>query len=250
MYLGPNIITDGLVLYLDATNTKSYVSASANTNSLVSSVTGSLVNGVGYSSLNNGSWTFDGSNDYIDNIGTVNDYNFIFSEGTFSISFWVKRTNNNSRHAVLGNSLTNTEKGWWVIIEYGIAGFGNNCLRFHAAGAANNTRLIMGTTDDNTIGTAWTHCVFTCKNPSKVGQWYINGTASNTAARFAGSGNDLQGNYYSGPSTRTLNIGRSNFSSTVIPLNGNVSQFSIYNRQLSADEVLQNYNATKTRFNL
>jgi hypothetical protein len=33
-------------------------------------------------------------------------------------------------------------------------------------------------------------------------------------------------------------------------LNGNISQIQIYNRALSAQEILQNYNATKRRYGL
>ena len=246
----PKIVTDGLVLYLDAANTRSYVSGSTTWNDISrSGNNGTLTNGPIFNSSNGGSIVFDGVDDYIDNIGTVNDFNFIFSVGTFSISFWILKPINNARYALAGNTLTNTEKGWWIVAEYGVSGFGNNCLRFNAAGGAVNTVLIAGSTNDNTLGTSWTHCTFTCQNPNKIGQWYINGLSSNTSKRV-GSGGDNQGGYYIGPASRTINLGRGNFSSTVIPLNGNIAQTLLYNRALSAQEVLQNYNATKTRFGL
>jgi hypothetical protein len=250
-----NIVTDGLVLNLDAANPRSYAppfngTTWQNIAPVSSSVTGSLTNGPTFNSSNGGSIVFDGVDDYIDNIGTVNDYNFIFSTGTFSVSFWVKKAANNTRYGIAGNTFTNTEKGYTILLEYGISGFGNNCLRFSVPGNAANTRLIAGSTADNTItSTDWTHCMFTCQNPSKIGQWYINGVSSTTTTRV-GTGNANQGTYYSGPAARTLNVGRVNWTSTLIPFNGNIAQFSIYNRALSATEVLQNYNATKTRFGL
>jgi hypothetical protein len=248
--VAPNTVTDGLVLYLDAANPNSYLSGSTIWNDISRSGTnGTLTNGPTFSSANGGSIVFDGVDDYIDAIGTTSDYNYIFSSGTFSLSFWIKKSANNVRYVIAGNTLTNSEKGFFIIAEYGISGFGDNCLRMTVTGNQTNFRLIAGSTNDNTLGTSWTHCTFTCQNPDKIGQWYINGVASTTSTRV-GSGNANQGTYYSGPATRTLNIGRANFTSTTIPLNGNIAQFSIYNRTLSASEILQNYNATKGRFGL
>jgi hypothetical protein len=242
------IVKDGLVLDLDAAKQDSYPKSGTTWRDISGNgYTGTLTNGPIFNSSNGGSIVFDGVDDYIDNIGTVNDFNFIFSVGTFSISFWIQKPINNARYALVGNTLTNTEKGWFIIAEYGVSGFGNNCLRFNAAGAAVNTGLIAGSTDDNTLGTSWTHCVFTCQNPDKIGQWYINGLSSTTSKRV-GSGGANQGDYYTGPATRTINLGRCNYSSTVIPLNGNIAQTLLYNRALTAQEILQNYNATKTRF--
>jgi hypothetical protein len=188
--------------------------------------------------------------DYINNIGTTSNFNFIFSTGSFSISFWIKKSLNDSRYAIAGNTLTNAEKGFWIVAEYGIPDFGNNCLRFQVSAATGptNTKLIAGSTNDDTLGTNWTYCTFTCQNPDKIGQWYINGVASTTTTRMPS--NFTQASYYSGPANRTLNVGRSNSGATTLPFNGNISQFYIYDRSLNASEVLQNYNATKTRFGL
>ena len=57
------IVTDGLVLYLDPINTKSYSGSGTSSYDLKGNLLGELVNGVGFS---NKSFTFDGSDDYID----------------------------------------------------------------------------------------------------------------------------------------------------------------------------------------
>ena len=63
----PKIVTDGLVLYLDAANTRSYVSGSTVWTDL-SRVgnNGLLINGPTFNSLNNGSIVFNGTNQYVD----------------------------------------------------------------------------------------------------------------------------------------------------------------------------------------
>lgn len=249
---GYNIVKDGLVLYLDASSPNSY-SRYGFDSSLWKDISGNSYNGTFtnspvFNSANGGSISFNGVNSYIDNIGLNSSFDFIFSEGNLSVGFWLKLSSTNNRYAILGNTATNTEKGFVVIVEYGISGFGDNCLRFGVSGNSANTRLIAGSTDDNVTNTGWNHYFYTCQNPDKVGQWYINGIPVNTTTRV-GSGNANQGDYYSGPATRTLNVGRTNFSSTIIPLNGNLGNLMIYNRAITSSEVLNTYNETKSRFN-
>ena len=59
------IVKDGLVFYLDAANPKSYVSGDTIANDLISNINGTLENGTGFLEENNGSWSFDGSDDII-----------------------------------------------------------------------------------------------------------------------------------------------------------------------------------------
>ena len=250
---GNNIIKDGLVLYLDAGSPNSYSFPYGFDANLWKDISGNSHNGTFtnspvFSSTNGGSISFDGVSSYIDNIGSVSTFDFIFSQGSFSIGFWLKINSLNTRYVIMGNTVTNSDKGFIIFVEYGIPGYGNNCLRFAASGNLINTRLIAGSTDDNVTNTAWTHYFYTCQNPDKVGQWYINGSSVNTATKV-GTGNADQGSYYSGPATRSLNIGRANWTNTLIPLNGNIAHTMIYNRSLSASEVLTNYNETKSRFN-
>jgi len=243
------IVTSGLTYCSDAGFTPSYTSSGVTWYDIsYSGYNGTLTNGPTYSSSNGGSIVFDGVDDYVDTIGSTSSFDFIGSTGIFSIGFWFKMNATNTRTLFIGNTLSNTEKGWLIGVEYGATGYGNNCIRFQATGNATNTRLIAGSTNDNTINaTTWTHCLFTSTNGNYVGQWYINGVASTTTTRV-GTGNANQGSYYGGPAARTLNVGRCNHSSTLIPLAGNVASVFIYNRTLSASEVLQNYNAQASRF--
>jgi hypothetical protein len=65
----PSIITQNLVLCLDAANPKSYPGSGTTWTDLSGNGnTGTLVNGVGYNSGNLGSLSFDGVNDYVNYI--------------------------------------------------------------------------------------------------------------------------------------------------------------------------------------
>jgi len=88
IHRGPKIITNGLILCLDAASTKSYPGSgttwfdrSGNGNN------GVLTNGPTFSSTNGGSIVFDGTNDYVQVAGSVT-----ISTGTFIA--WVKRNGN------------------------------------------------------------------------------------------------------------------------------------------------------------
>jgi hypothetical protein len=61
------VITDGLVLFLDAGNNRSYPGTGTTWTDLSSTaITGSLTNGPTFSSINGGAIVFDGTNDYVD----------------------------------------------------------------------------------------------------------------------------------------------------------------------------------------
>jgi hypothetical protein len=91
-YRGPNIVTDGLVFAYDAGSERCYPGSGTTANSLTSSNTGTLTNGVGFSSSNGGSWEFDGVDDYI-NIPTSSNLDG-FSNASFET--WVEPVNTSS----------------------------------------------------------------------------------------------------------------------------------------------------------
>jgi len=93
---------------------------------------------------------------------------------------------------------------------------------------------------------------FIANNPPVLSQWtYVVGVQTSTLTQSLYLNGNLTANAFS----RTSNlgsgyvIGRRELSGPVY-INCHVGTTQIYNRALSADEVLQNYNATKTRFGL
>ena len=81
------IVTDGLILYLDAANTKSYISGSTDWYDLTTyNNDGTLTNGPTFSSTNGGSIVFDGVNDYVQ----VNNSDILNPTQTITLSVWSK----------------------------------------------------------------------------------------------------------------------------------------------------------------
>jgi hypothetical protein len=222
MYTGPNIITNGLVLSLDAANVKSYTSGSTTWRDLSgSNNSGSLVNGPTYNSANGGSIVFDGVDDYV-----ITNTNLTLSNAT--LLCWIKRNGNQSQYdGILFSRSPSAATG----LNFGAS----NQLGYHWNDTATtynwNSGLII---PDNT----W--CMIVVTITPTVGVAYLsqNGLiTSSTNTTTHNSASSLIFNLF-----RDTTGGR--FSS------GNISSVQIYNRALSASEVLQNYNAQKSRFGL
>jgi hypothetical protein len=225
MYTGPNIVTDGLVLALDAANTKSYISGSTTWNDLSgNNNSGSLVNGPTFSSANNGSIVFDGTNDYVD-CGTAS--NVLTSDNLISVFVWFNCTRTTNEPLVFRTNDYTT--GWNMLVS-------NGFLR-------STLRPSVGNNNNNYAGTIltgnWYYGGFTCDNTTI--RQYLNGVQVGSTP--VATTLDLN-------NSDVLKIGGNNIYGTQTTIQGQIPKVEIYNRALSAAEVLQNYNGQKSRFNL
>ncbi len=203
------IVTQGLVLALDAAKRDSYAGTGTAWNDISGNrYNGALINGPTFNSSNGGSIVFDGVDDYTSvspNILSVN-----------TVCGWFRST---------------STSGFRRLWQWGINEF--------------SAYLNSGTYDLRIIYK---------QNDSPTGYSFSANTWTNVAATYNGT---------------TLNVyiaGTQIFSSTRLPAssnnqiligstiggtqnwNGNISQTLVYDRALSATEVLQNYNATKGRY--
>ena len=218
--VGPRfgIVQDGLVLNLDASNTLSYPGSGTTWFDLTSNNNdGTLINGPTFDSANGGSIVFDGVNDYV-SFSTI-------TNNIYTIDFWYKMGGNNGTYGYFASSGANG----FAISEGGTANGLSFGKFYYYNGSVNILSDIPSTSN-------WNHiCV-------------VINTTSNNLQIF---GNSVQLNNFtiSNMSTSVSNIGRyvPNFFNM---LNGNLASYKIYNRALSATEVLQNYNAQKSRFGL
>ena len=210
--VGPRygIVTDGLVLHLDAGNTLSYPGTGTDWFDLTSNNNdGTLINGPTFDSANGGSISFDGVDDYID-MGTIN-----FGQ-IYTLNIWVKLDDLNSRVWIGG---VNTS-------EYHM-----NFLNGLLYNRVNNN-------------------LFTFNTQAQVNQWYnFNLVRNNTSIDCYKNGifigNSTNINYNTDFILYRIGSSPSGFYG-----NGNMSITSFYNKPLTDSEIQQNYNATKTRFGL
>ena len=231
--VAPKIIKDGLILYLDAANTKSYLSGSTTWADLSrGGNNGSLINGPTFNSGNGGSIVFDGTNDYI-NLPEI-------TPTLFTFSFWFKATGVPSTNDSFGGELiVSNPQLFGGVIQYALSySWLNQNVSFmvQANGAAATTSV--NSVLRNTIYNVTS--VFT----GTRNQIYINGS-------FIVEIVNTNGPIYPTTGDKSARIGTWNspsYSGFTRFFNGNIYQALIYNRPLSASEILQNYNATKGRY--
>ena len=215
----PKIVTNGLVLYLDAANTRSYTSGSTTWTDLGrngNNVT--LTNGPTFNSANGGSIVFDGTNDYATSIKTN-----IVPSTTYSKQVWFYL------NAIADNNLISSDVGGHYMF------FGST------------NRLYAG--NNNWVGFPYN---LQSTTTFTTGIWYNAAITFNTTDGMILYVNGVLNATYTAVKTAHNGNGATNIASysTGNLLNGRISSAMIYNRTISAAEILQNYNATKTRFGL
>jgi hypothetical protein len=218
-YANGKIVTDGLVLCLNAADKNSYP-GSGTTWSDVSGNgnNGTLTNGPTFNSANGGSIVFDGVDDYI-NCGNAS--NLQITIGT--ISAWVKTSSPGGSF----RSIIAKQNAWGLFMADSILvtyDWGNVATRSTGINIADNTWKYVAMTFTETSGT-----------PSNNAIVYLNGNAVLTTTIKN--------------SNQSVNVQIAEANANQY-LNGNIAIASIYNRVLSTSEIVQNYNAQKSRFNL
>ena len=213
------IVTDGIVLALDAGNTKSYPGSGTTWTDLSgNNNTGTLTNGPTFDSANGGSIVFDGSND---EIICTNNASVQITVGT--ISAWINANNGNtSVHGIIA------KQSAWGLFVWG------NTLRTYDWGnvAIRDTGITVGNSTWNYVAMSFTETIGTPSNNAII---YLNGTAVLTTTIKHSNHNE------------TVQVGEANLSQH---FGGKIAQASVYNRVLTASEVLQNYNALKGRYGI
>jgi hypothetical protein len=236
-YGNPPIVTDGLVLCLDAANTLSYPGSGTAWNDLSgqgNSVT--LINGPTFNLNNSGSLVFDGVNDYIQTPIQALD-----RPCTFSTWFYFTSLTTNSGYNTFFGQDTDVSilRGRFYFQKSG----GNV-----DGGQLNKINFSLVKSDGSIVVTNGLNVV-------QINTWY-NYTAVLTTTNISVYENGVIQNsttnsdFFLSPNTNII-LNAAYYNNNIVDFwPGRSSIFHIYNRALSASEVLQNYEATKTRFGL
>jgi hypothetical protein len=219
----PKIVTDGLVLCLDAANKKSYSGTGSVWTDLSNrSSNATLVSSPTFSSNNKGIIQFNGSTQY----AISNSINASFTALTFIVFFY---------------RITNGASGAGIL--------------FNRGGGGSTTGMNICYPNLNNLGYHWNDDDGTYLYDSglsiPLNAWsYCALSVNSTSALFCVNGNFIN-RIYSHASTT---IGAGLQIGADVPTNryyqSNFALAYLYNRALSSNEILQNYNALKGRFNL
>jgi hypothetical protein len=239
------IVTNGLLLHLDAGNYASYSGNGTTWTNLVSGNNGTLINGVGYTPSDGGALTFDGVNDYV-NCSTVNTGNI------FTVQAWAKisRYGGNA-----GNYAWN--RGTLVANSYNWGG--NTGFFFFVSAQDPNSGAAPVAGKEHfsiSIGQDYYGASSTLGSLANyVNRWVnlsvvVNGT---TPIKLFINGIEISDYIWRTNGSPSINYNAPLIIGSRLQENGDYAQgaigsVNIYNRALSSSELIQNFNATKTRF--
>ena len=221
----PTLVTNGLVLCLDAGNIKSYLGSGTTWTDLSGNgYTGTLTNGPTYNSSNGGSIVFDGINDYVQ---TANLTTVVSSK---TLSAWcqlgsttqtgggligVMSTDGNTFDTIVYNE---TGQGW---------GFGSDFYSRTAWSGVSETST-----------SSWVYLTATYSN--NLYKLYRNAVLILTTTSYG---------IYTFNAGVNFILGKRH-GTTTGPLNCKIAQATIHNTALTADQVSQNFNALRGRFGI
>jgi len=212
--------------YSSSSNIATWYDISGNGNN------GTLTNGPTSNVSNGGNIAFDGVNDYI----SIANNSTLRPTSQLTIEYVIKGT---------------TPSGWCPIIGYGNGDYINgnylcwvenggalqSLCRINNSGTVTEYRQYSGISISASV---WKYMSFTMSIGDSIKSYY-NGVNTNTSTALPSGGTF----YYGGTSSPYQIVGLGDAW-----LNGNIPFLRLYNRALTATEISQNYEATRTRFGL
>ena len=241
-----DIVKNGLILWLDAADKSSYPGSAATWRNLISgSNTATLINGPTFNSEKGGSIVFDGTNDY----ANFPNSTFGYSPGTtgeVSLEMWVYPTGPYTAYlseppttnlaGFFGQSYFNNSTGWGLgmLVQGGVNYWAWQVRNF---GTFVQPTFSLSPFTNN----SWYHVVGTFARNS-FSRLYVNGINISSASSTPLNGISIT------PSNSDAAIGKAGAGQFYAGCR--IGQARIYNRELSATEVSQNYNATRARYGI
>jgi hypothetical protein len=233
-YYQGNIVTNGLIMNLDAGNLVSYGGTGTIWSDLTNTTTGAtLTNGPTYNTSNNGSIVFDGTDDY-----AVGPTNMSISQNQpFTLELWANLSSYTNLYPCLLQIKTDTTYGFIVLVTQ----------------ASTYDGITFGSTD------TWIRL-------RNAGNQLVTNTWNQIVINYNGAGAGTTSNYKMYINTQEqvlstsggfINLSQVNNIGTIENASrgydnwtGRIANFKQYNRALTQSEVIQNFNAHKSRYGL
>ena len=228
------IVSSGLVMHLNASNTVSYPGTGTNWTDLSGNGNhGTLQNGVAFTSVNNGAMVFDGVNDYF----VTNNNLDLSNTDKLTIQIILKTASSNTQMIMEHSVNWNSNNAFGIIsnnlsdkIQITDHNQGYNVSNSVASINDNNWHLFTATTDRSL-------------NATDQNLIYIDDNAANKV-NVTNLTNDNSGNFASHKLYLSSRGGTAHY------FNGAIAQVLIYNRVLTAAEIQENFNVVKLKYGL
>ena len=225
-----------LSLYVDPSNPKGYDNQLIQDLSYNKGFTFSMDNGATFSLSNNKVFQFDGITSTTASSVTSNKFFTMTSQMSWDV--WFKRTNDGN----LFNMVYSNHLPYLSFRGTGLNHFYFSWYTSFGGFVTQQSLVTIGTYSNN----VWYNVTCTLNqdvsSTTSTANIYVNGLFARTTTTAVGTVDAV----FQPINPNRLSIG--NFSSPKYPFTGNIGPLRVYNRILSADEILKNYNSTKSRF--
>ena len=231
----PSLVTDGLVLCLDAGNTKSYPGSGTAWSDLSGNGNnGTLTGGPTYSSANYGYISLDGTDDYI-NMGNAQSLNITNNASICQFVYFNTNYGRTGYQNLISKRVNGTLRTNYAINFNST----DNVFQLYY-NTSGSFRLCQVTLNTNFPAPRWYYIVGTYAQSSTntIMTLYKNGVSIGTAT----TADNL--------ASVSANAQFGAFDGTTEPFSGRVGVMQIYNRTLSAAEVAQNFAALRGRYGI
>jgi len=235
---GPNMVTDGLIMMLDATNVQSYPGSGTVWYDLTKTMSSNpiLRNGPVYT--NSSYFDFDGSNDYVQ-LYPGNEHAFT-ADGTIGYNvmcyeIWVRNTGGDVSGYVMS-------RAWNGNGQYNFYLYNSGWSVWSGSSSAGIT-ISGGFGDGN-----WHQIIVWC-DTTHIG-YYKDGVGTSTTHSMSGAAPSYGNSNIVNAIMTLYPYGEYGWNQPTHAINGDVAIVKRYNRVLTAAEALQNFNAHKSRFGL
>ena len=214
-----NIVTDGLVFYVDPAYKKSYPGSGSTIKNLINLDNGTLSSSPTFDpTQGNGVLDYDGTDHLVFSDSGLPSGNL---SGGATLAAWFKRDDNEYYDGIISYGTSDTNKNFFLNLS--------TQYKLKSGFYANDF--------ENTSGTT-----------IQTGVWYYGAVTYNGTTRQIYLNGQPEGN--DSPSAPNVTLSGNLYIARLVTyyLNGMIGSTSIYDRALSASEVLQNYQAQKERF--
>jgi len=226
----PSIVTDGLVLCLDAANRRSYPGTGTTWTDLSGNGNnGTLTNGPTFTSDNGGGIIFDGINTNVEiphntnqNLSKVNGH---------SVSVWCKWISGDYHQDIVSKDAEISYSREWLITKSN-----NNKFRSHVWSSSDIA--IYRDSNYTPVSNQWVSLTQTWNG--SILSFYVNGSLDNS----------ISANITPKNTSNIMRIAGGSDYGNGLYFYGSVSSVLLYQKSLTAIEVLQNYNATRGRYGI
>ena len=224
---GTSIVRNGLVLYLDAANKKSYSGTGTTTTDLINNRSGALTNGA---SVSDNTISLDGTNDYVDFASASTFTTLDLVSKSFQV--WIRKTANGG-YGIIDKDFDNVAPnygGWGLWIQ------SNNKLWWW-----NHANFDLLDDGSNTVtNNVWTNVAVTYNYSTFTANFYINGVLNSTKSNVS----------IVEKASTSANLVVGAFRNGVSTFSGSIGPVMAYNRVLTVSEIQQNLNSMRGRYNV